>query len=300
MGRCTGLLKLPLQRHHRHPEQSANSDCWDFASPRCLVGGVAAKVKVFPSCFRDGDRLAFAHHDTFRSGWCRTLPRRPGTCYGKNVYPAHVRHKGEAMVVASNVEFTSYVDEKYKTVPRRKLDKDEDVLSSPIRSDDVDRIVGLGGRQKVVHLRQYPDLFSKFADVKTPEDLLAFVTEYGRLTSGRKGDDVQPLLRQAKSMRACLRPRHPRIRPSMSMTNLRAWLATDKAKGTVSVKIAPKTLLDALWLQLGQSLAGGTEWKECRGCGTWFPVGGTSGKRSVAAFCSDKCRIKFNSLERSR
>jgi hypothetical protein len=197
----------------------------------------------------------------------------------------------------THVEFTSRVDKEYKIVAAAPRKPGQSVWDQPIFSFDVDRIVGLGGGRRAVSLSQYPRLFTEFAKLTTPQDLLAFVTKYGRLTTERRGDEVQPLLDQAAQMKASLKP-HPKIRPTIPMTNLRAWLATDK--GRVSVKVGPRRLLDALWLQLGHSLAGGDKWIECKGCGVWFPVGGTSGKRLVAKFHSDECRIRFNSLARTR
>jgi hypothetical protein len=208
------------------------------------------------------------------------------------------------MTAATHVEFTSYVDRKYKIVAAKRhrkpgQDEAEWVLSSPM-GDPEDCIVGQGGGYRAVQLSQYPHLFSEFAKVRTPEELLAFVTKYGRLTTGRRGDEIPPLLDQAKMMQGCLAKPRKEIRPTIPMTNLKAWLATNKANGTVSVKVGPTRLLDALWLQLGHSLAGGAQWRECEGCGVWFPVGGNSGKRLVAKFHSEECRIAFNSLERTR
>jgi hypothetical protein len=41
-------------------------------------------------------------------------------------------------------------------------------------------------------------------------------------------------------------------------------------KGSVSIKYRPATLLDALWLQLGQALSGGDQIRQCKQCGDWF------------------------------
>jgi hypothetical protein len=195
-----------------------------------------------------------------------------------------------------SVEFKSYVDKQgYRIVParRRKFD-----WNMPIEELEGDRIVGLGGGQIAVSLSQYPRLFREYAKIETPDELLAFITKYGKLTAEKKGDEIPYLLDQVRQMKECLRRPISKIRPTIPMTNLRAWLATEK--GRVFVKYGPRQLLDALWLQLGHSLAGGDKWQQCKGCGELFSVGGTSGKRLVAKFHSDECRIKFNSLERSR
>ena len=137
-------------------------------------------------------------------------------------------------------------------------------------------------------------LFGKFAALKTLEDLVSFVTQYGPLTpagnAGGRGDEVPQILDQAASMTACF---NSRKLPAWPRADLKARLSTDKGKGTVSVKIAPAKLIDALWLQLGQSLAGGARWRQCDYCGDPFPVGGRSGRRLVARFCSNEHRIRF-------
>ena len=212
-------------------------------------------------------------------------------------------------MTATHVEFTSQVDKKgYRIIPakqppRQPGQKEADwILNSYSRDWAEARIVGLGGQLRPIRLIQYAMLFNEFANVKTPEDLLKFVTTYGPLTpdgrAGREGDDIPPLLDEARSMKECFKRQRAKQLPVMP--ELKAWLSTDKVKGTVSLKISPVRLLDALWLQLGQALSEGAQWRQCEHCGDWFPVGGKSGRRLVARFCSDQHRIDFNSLERSR
>jgi len=209
-------------------------------------------------------------------------------------------------MTATHVQFTSYVDTKgYKVVPAKRPPRQpgqsdsEWVMNSSSRDWVEARIVPVGGGLRPVRLRNYPLLFNQFANVRTPEELLAFITEYGPLTYGRfgrgKGDEISPLLDEAKSMKACFKSRG---RHSLMRADLTASLSIKK--GTVSVDISPVRLLDALWLQVGQAVSGGCEWRKCLHCGDLFPVGGNSGRRLVAKFCTDEHRIKFNSLERSR
>jgi hypothetical protein len=211
---------------------------------------------------------------------------------------------GIKMLPTTHVEFTSLVDKKgYRIIPgkrpppRRPGQKESDWVLD-LRSTDWTeaRIVGVGGQLQRLHLIHYPMLFKEFANVKTPQDLLAFVTKYGPLTPSRKGDEIPPLLDEAASMKDCFKRG---VKKLPVWPNLKAWFATD-AKGTVSLKISPVRLLDAIWLQLGQALSEGAQWRQCEHCGDWFPVGGKSGRRLVARFCSDQHRIDFNSLERSR
>ncbi len=55
----------------------------------------------------------------------------------------------------------------------------------------------------------------------------------------------------------------------------------------------PRNLLQAMNLQMAQSITGGNTVLTCQQCGTWFEVGADA-KRAVAKFCSDKCRFRFN------
>ena len=208
----------------------------------------------------------------------------------------------ELGMTATQVEFTSYIDKAgYKIVPakrapRRSGQSEADrVLNTPLREWNEARIVGLGGGKRTLRLSSnYPLLYLEFTNVGTPEELLDFITNYGPLA---EKNEVPQLLDIAKRMKGWLRERRL---PPWPVVDLKASFSTDKAQRTVTIKHRPARLLDALWLQLGEALSGGAQFRECEHCGDWFPVGGKSGRRLVARFCSDKHRIEFNSLERSR
>jgi hypothetical protein len=207
-------------------------------------------------------------------------------------------------MTATRVDFTSHVDQAgYKILPDRtpKLRPGQTWLNQKACDIQPARIIGKGGRKFRRRLDDYPQLFSDFANVKTPEELLAFVVEHGpltqRITGGWEGDIVPEMLRQAKMMRTRFEDRASGVPIGIPLTDLKAWLGADN-----SIKYGPATLLDALWLQLAQSLSKGAKMRVCRlkSCHKPFPVGGKSGKRLVAQFCCDEHRIEFNSLKRSR
>ena len=209
-------------------------------------------------------------------------------------------------MTATRVDFTSYVDQAgYELIPDRtpRLRPGQTRLDRKVGDIQPARIVGKGGRLKPLRLNDYPMLFNEFAKINTSHGLLAFVTEYGPLTyagvAGGAGDVVPSLLDQAKRMKGRLQPQRAKIAPDIPITRLTASLSTDR-RGTVSLKIVPATLLDALWLQFAQALTEGAEMHQCKHCQGWFPVGGKSGRRLVAEFCSDEHRKRFNSLARSR
>jgi hypothetical protein len=156
-------------------------------------------------------------------------------------------------------------------------------------------------------------LFGIFAQTaNTPDGVLDFVTRFGPLTpdgwDASKGDYVNLVISNADHMRQIIRSaniaqNHTRRPPEPLHTApilLDAMVAWDPATKTLKWELRPKSLLDALWLQLGQKLTGGGQWRECEHCGKWFEVGRGTGRRADAKFCSEEHKIAFHSLKRSR
>ena len=81
----------------------------------------------------------------------------------------------------------------------------------------------------------------------------------------------------------------------------RISLAGDRQYGFQMVLTA-RSLMDGLWLQLSQKVAGQAEFTKCNlpSCGRIFEVGSSSGRRLDARFCSDSHRIRFNSYKRTK
>jgi hypothetical protein len=166
------------------------------------------------------------------------------------------------------------------------------------------KIVGLGGPKIRKRLDDYPALYAEFADVRTPDDLLKFITQYGPLTQrtiemsvvGKwEGDIVPYILQEAEQLRSECKSRAAKKKVILNPINCKAYLSAD-----LTFTYSPVILLDAIWLQFGQSLSEGAEMRKCRLCGRLFPVGGQSGKRSVALFCREEHQVKWNSRERSK
>jgi hypothetical protein len=78
-------------------------------------------------------------------------------------------------------------------------------------------------------------------------------------------------------------------------------LAGDRSHGFRMVLTA-NSLMDGLWLQLGQKVAGLAKFRTCEllSCRQVFEVGSSSGRRLDARFCSDSHRIEFNSRKRTK
>ena len=161
------------------------------------------------------------------------------------------------------------------------------------------RVIGKGGQLKPYRpLDKYPDLFKIFVEIpRTPESVLQFISEFGPLTRSLNGDSVPVVLGVADMMQERLRRLSPRLggRADIPLSNARFWLADG-----ITLKIAPATLGDALWLQLAQNLSSGVKVRQCRHCNEWFRAGPETGRRADAEFCSDEHRKRYNSLKRSR
>jgi hypothetical protein len=88
------------------------------------------------------------------------------------------------------------------------------------------------------------------------------------------------------------------------------WIPTDlqavlvppgKPDGRARLLFRPRVLRDAMRIQLMQSIAVGNAVNACPVCGSWFERGGRGGdvKRSIARFCSDRCRNAFHNKQRA-
>ena len=189
------------------------------------------------------------------------------------------------------------------------------------------RIIGNGGKRLAYRpLDEFPTLYNVFAKTpQTPKGLLDFVQKFGRLTDGHDGDDVRKVLADIEMISTVLEmlrgrklpkdkqggpfeytastPSGPRIVSGgiPLRGKLTASLAPDPITGAWKLKLEPPSLLDAIWLQFGQAVTSdAADLRFCILCGTPFEAGGQSGRRADAKFCSDECRIDYNSLKRSQ
>jgi hypothetical protein len=200
-------------------------------------------------------------------------------------------------------DFTWYKDAKgYELVPAKplRLRPGQSILDVPISEFDSARIVGKGGPlQPYRPLDKFPNLFRYFTSMPRSETgVLEFVEKFGLLTYKGlrgKGDVVPAIIDQAESMSEVLIGRVVAIR----LNKLNASIVTDRDE--MRLKISPACLLDAVWLQLAQAKGHGAgSFRQCQQCAVLFTVGAGYDRRADAKFCSDKCRIEFNSLKRSR
>jgi hypothetical protein len=178
-----------------------------------------------------------------------------------------------------------------------------------------ERIILCGGRLVAYRpLEQFDSLFKQFAKVADARGLLAFVEKFGPLTAAGIDKDrfeaVEPMLEQAAAMCAFLN------QAAVDESGLSEWISLQQngvPLGTMTMRIAvdpttrkprlqirPPSLLDALWIQLGQKLSGSGIFRVCQHCGQLFEAGASTGRRADAKFCSTEHKIAFHSLKRSQ
>jgi len=164
------------------------------------------------------------------------------------------------------------------------------------------RIVPLSGERETYHpLDRVDALYGVFSKVVDADSALDFVRKFGPLTLG--GDDVETVVSQAKHMRDVL---HMHDRGTIAerisgikLVPLGVSLIWNPATQKFEFEFKPKDLLNALWFQLAQTLAGGCEIHACKHCGEWFPAGPGTPRRIDAEFCSKTHKTAWHSLNRS-
>ena len=128
-----------------------------------------------------------------------------------------------------------------------------------------------------------------------------------------EGEDVDPHLETAKLFHKILEQSGEgwrRIPPFLADSIAEALaeeplgkisLAGDRRYGFRMVLTAD-SLMNGLWLQLGQTVAGQARFQTCElpSCRKIFEVGSSSGRRADARFCSNSHRIEFNSRKRTK
>jgi len=170
----------------------------------------------------------------------------------------------------------------------------------------VQRVGWYGTTETYKPLDGHENPLGQFASLDSPEELLEFVRKFGPLTfegmDGSKGENVESVLQQArlvsKLLRAAKHEHYPLDLPEEPPAIGLAIRIGEAGPEGPLLKLGPRTLLDAIWLQLAHVLAGDGEIRHCLHCGVSFAAGGQSGRRQDAKFCSDEHRIAFNNERR--
>jgi hypothetical protein len=171
----------------------------------------------------------------------------------------------------------------------------------------VQRVARSGGAAETYKpLEGHENPLGQFTSIESPQEVLEFVRKFGPVTDEgmdtSKGENVQNALQQARLMGKVLRAAKNEQYPldiSWEPTPISLAIKLGESGSEEPfLKVGPRTLLDAIWLQLAEVIAGDGEIRHCRYCGLWFAAGGQSGRRQDAKFCSDEHRIAFNNDQR--
>ena len=176
------------------------------------------------------------------------------------------------------------------------------------------RLVPNGGKLRAYRpLDNFPTLFGIFIDqCRTQEGVVKFVNMFGPLNTspgnlittrvlglpgfmGAGGDSIREVIQQAKLMAKLSNHDKSDVR-QIPLTSLEAFLAT--SDGEIRLQLSPSRLIDAIWLQMAQSITSGHDLQQCLQCGKLFEVGPGSGRRLDAKFCNDEHRTAFNNNRR--
>jgi hypothetical protein len=159
-------------------------------------------------------------------------------------------------------------------------------------------------------LRTHESLYLLFAKLDgSPEECLQFASRWGLLGMNvipGTEEEVDLWQHQIKFVRAWIQSLDAGhvgkpfvtktgslFRTRAKITSLDVLLSSGVPGARPAMVLQPRTLMDAMMLQLAQSAASGNEILACQQCGEWFEVGADT-KRTVAKFCSDRCRFRFN------
>jgi hypothetical protein len=174
------------------------------------------------------------------------------------------------------------------------------------------RVVGLSGHFRTIRPLNEPrggNLFATFANAaNSPLGVLDFISRHGPLTTMavQTGEEpVSKVIAHAQAMRSFIEAANGRSRMAdivgaegIPLSGMNAAIVWDKDTKTPRLRLSPRNLLDALWMQLAYALSVGVCARECRQCGEIFTAGPGTPRRGDAEFCSREHQILFNSLKR--
>jgi hypothetical protein len=177
-----------------------------------------------------------------------------------------------------------------------ELRRERPTFTEYVLKDRTARIVAKGvSLESYQPLEKFPDLYAKFAELRSQDDAAKFIGTFGPLTEEGlpegKGDDLFMMLSQAQSIAA------RNLHVGIVFTRLNASLVAER--DGLHLKIAPANLLEALWLQFAQAVSKGLA-NRCKECGGLFATGPDAKRRRGAQFCSLECKTKYHSKIRSR
>ena len=165
-------------------------------------------------------------------------------------------------------------------------------------------IVRNGGQLRITRpLESYSTLFMEFARLdRTDESYLRFASKYGYLGLfpfdkgddhvGPKGEDLSMWRDAIRDMRLTVgawKAIPDDFGSSREIPITRLDVALVPIDGRPTLRIRPRSLIGAIYMQFAQAVASDLDIRTCGHCGKLFETGG-AGRTRRARFCSDRCR----------
>jgi hypothetical protein len=150
-----------------------------------------------------------------------------------------------------------------------------------VRAEDVDSLAGyLAPRE--IDLNQVPIGALPFeeANKRYPRTLLGSESRLARYARFAPGDVLGPALAAVQD--------EINIRLEYETAGLLLW---DPSERQHTLRIVPRSLRGALWLQLARAVEGNKEFRQCSACQRWFELDPRVARRD-RHFCSGTCRTQ--------
>jgi hypothetical protein len=161
-------------------------------------------------------------------------------------------------------------------------------------------------------------LYVRFANLdRSEESCLKFAGNYGLLTT-QFADEVERFdswkkeIRKLNALMSALQLQVNEDAPGgitqlgssrkapVGLTSTDVILVPGYSGERPKLSFQPATLLNAMYLQLGLFLTTEGSLQSCQQCGEWFQRGTTKARRSIAVFCSVKCKNRFHYVARTK
>jgi hypothetical protein len=179
-------------------------------------------------------------------------------------------------------------------------------------------------------LTEESTLFVRFGNINQQQEALKFIKRYGFLRDADpratthfhlskagelaldesapsiSGEQVENILEWARLFREVMlqAPRgwnsvQPQVVEALYYQLLWDDLGTVQTIDHVRPVVIPNCLLYFMWFTLVESIFDGMKFETCRNCDKLFKKGPGMGRRADAQFCSNKCKVRRLSLDRS-
>jgi len=158
-------------------------------------------------------------------------------------------------------------------------------------------------------------LHVRFANLGSEKSCVEFANAYGLLKSSDEAERLHEWKREIENVKMLASGLQLQVnedtpggitllgssrKAPVELTSVAAIIVPGSSGKRPKLSLEPKKLLDAMYLQLGLFLSTDGSLQSCKQCGKWFERGTTKARRSIAVFCSEKCKNRFHYVERTK